>query len=373
VNLDGFQGRLGPAAPTSVAKPPALDGDLWYGEIFRQLPGDEVASRKHNVPFAVVFQGADVVRARADTNLNGDLSDDADAKISLYPGENPGRSFLAELRWAIRKAGAEVRIDRLVRVVVEPAAPGILERTYRTQEVYGMLGNVGVDGAPTLALLYDSNQDGLYTKGSGDGVFVDLDGDRHFPIDAMAPDFGPLAIPFALGRQTVVVDEIEPAGTRLTLRTVGPAIPTPAVDVGGAVPDVPYVDTDGRLVLLGAKREKPIVVYFWASWCDSCRASADELEALYKRYAPERLELLGVSYDSDRKQMERFRREHRQTWPTSFAGGVPAEDPVGRSFREGGTGVYYVIDASGRLAGKYLDVSEVNEKLMTLAPARSIQ
>jgi len=132
------------------------------------------------------------------------------------------------------------------------------------------------------------------------------------------------------------------------------------------IPDLPYVGTDGRLVLLGALRGKPLVIYFWASWCASCRDGAEELQALYEHYAPERIVFLGVSYDSDKTQMERFRREHGQTWPTSFTGGIPAEDPVGRSFRESGTGVFYVIDAEGRLAGKAFDAGELNDELMSL-------
>jgi thiol-disulfide isomerase/thioredoxin len=106
----------------------------------------------------------------------------------------------------------------------------------------------------------------------------------------------------------------------------------------------------------------------WASWCDTCRDQAAALRTIYDRYGPDRLEILGVSYDSDKNQMERFRRDHGQTWPTTFTGGVPAEDPVGRSFRERGTGVFYVIDTGGRLAGKALDVGELNEQLTRLAP-----
>jgi len=363
VNLENGYGQLARAAPGGSPRRAPFEGDVWYGEIARQLPGDPPGSLAHAVSFAVAFDGGNVVRARADANLNGDLSDDPDTKLSLFPGEPPARSFLVPLHWTARRGSAETPIERLVRVVVEPAGG---TREYRTQDVYGMLGSVELAGGPKLALLYDANHDGFYTKGSGDGVFVDLDGDRHFAIDVMAPDFGSFAVPFTLGSQAFVVDAVDPAGSRVALRGLGAGIPTHSVEVGGTVPDFAFVDTDGRAVLLSARRGSPVVVYFWASSSAACRDAADGLRALYEHYGPDEVTLLSVSYDTDRAAMERFRREHGQSWPNAFSGGIPSDDPVGRVFREERSGVFYVIDPEGRLAATTGDLEALNQRLAAM-------
>ena len=348
VNLDDFRGSLAGSAPPSVRKAPELGREVWYGEIMRHRSAG-------NVPFAVAFEGGSVVRARADANANGDLTDDPDAKLSLYPGEKPGRSFLVELAPA-----------RLVRVVVAAAEPGA-GRSYGTQEVYGMLGAVEVDGVPRPALLYDADHDGAYARRGGDGLFLDLDGDRHFTIDVMGPDFGPLAVPFQLGRDLVTVVDVDPTGAQLSLRTLGRSDPWTEVEVGRMVPDFAFEGVDGRTVLLSAQRGRIVVIYFWSSDCAPCRAGAEALRGIEAHYPPEELLILGVSYDENRAAMDRSLKAHGAGWPSSLSGGVPSQDPVGRVFREGRTGVFYVIDADGRLAATTEDLGVLSEHLAVLS------
>lgn len=363
VNLENFAGLLFRQPPLALRHGPPAQGELWYGQIFRQLPGDDPASREHNVLFAVQLQESQVVRAWCDTNMNGDLADDPPEELSAYPGDRAARSFLSDLRWTAVAKGHRVPVDRLVRVVVfAPDSVGA-NPPYRTQDVYGMLGTVDMAGMKRLALLYDANGDGLYTKANGDGVFFDLDNDRHFTIDVMASDFGPFTLPFSIDHRDYAVASLDLEGKDLTLQSLGPSAPAIAPMVGVGAPDFSYLDVRGRPVRLSSLRGRAAVVYFWSSLCSGCRKHADELRALYERYDRSQLEILGVSYDFDRSAMERFRAEHGHTWPTSFTGGFPAQDPVGRLYQETGSGVFYVVAPDGRLAGKDFDVASLASDL----------
>lgn len=366
VNLEDYSGWLYGDPPPGAWRNPVRGEGLWFGEIFRQLPGEELASRGHNVPFAVLMKGGTVVRAWCDANMNGDLTDDPAPPLSLYPGERPARSFRTTLSWTARTDRWQMPIERLVRVVVEgPDSAGAPPR-YRTQDVYGMLGTFEIEGVARRALLYDANRDGIYTRGRSDGVFIDLDGDRHFTIDPMSPDFGPFAIPFSILQTSLAVDSVALDGSRITLRELGTARTWPAPETGRPAPDFSYLDVEGRFVRLSALRGKTAVLYFWASWCSSCRRQAEELRSLYVRSSRSHWDLLGVSYDTDRDVALRFRLEHGFTWPTSFSGGLPAQDPVGRLYREAGAGVFYVIGPDGILARKIFEVGELEAALNTL-------
>lgn len=366
VNLEVLGAPLLREAPPSVRRGPPTEGDIWFGEIPRQLPDDDITSRRHNVPFAVLFDQTTTVRAWCDTNLNGDLSDDPEAKLSLYPGSKPARSFLGDLRWSVHYDGIEIPIERLTRIVVDTPDSVTASRHYRAQNVFGMLGNFELDGSRRSVLLYDANQDGLYTRGKSDGIFFDVDDDRHFTIDPMAPDFGPFAAPFSMGRNAYVVDAVDAQGAEIVLRVVGPATQLFTPVAGELIPDFEFSDLEGRRRTLAEYRGKAVVVYFWASWCGGCRGHAEPLRALYERYTSSRIEILGVSYDTDRDQMQRFREQNGQSWPTSFTGGLPAEDPVGRQFREPGAGVFYVVAPDGRFAAKIYVVDELDLQLRKL-------
>ncbi|HZG56594.1 TlpA family protein disulfide reductase [Paenibacillus sp.] len=50
----------------------------------------------------------------------------------------------------------------------------------------------------------------------------------------------------------------------------------------------------GRLGIQRGEREKPVIVNFWASWCDPCRLEAPILSALYEKYG-DRVDIYGVN------------------------------------------------------------------------------
>lgn len=78
------------------------------------------------------------------------------------------------------------------------------------------------------------------------------------------------------------------------------------------------------------------------------------------------LEIIGVSYETDRTAMEGFRAAYEVAWPSAFSGRLPDEDPIGWMYRENGAGVFYAIDREGQLIGKYSLISEVVSKVEEL-------
>src|SRR6202795_3244119 len=63
--------------------------------------------------------------------------------------------------------------------------------------------------------------------------------------------------------------------------------------------DPELLDTQGYQKLLQQYRGKPLLVTFWATWCEPCRDEYPMLNELAKQYAPQGLKVVGVSLDQD--------------------------------------------------------------------------
>jgi len=120
----------------------------------------------------------------------------------------------------------------------------------------------------------------------------------------------------------------------------------------------------GDPVRLSALRGKPVVVDFWATWCEPCKRSMPEHARLAARHEG-RLALLAVNVDEDAQAVARFVERRGLKVPVLL-------DPRGRTPEAFGvTAMPYaiVIDAEGRvverIAGEpYPRLAEVVDRLL---------
>jgi thiol-disulfide isomerase/thioredoxin len=72
-----------------------------------------------------------------------------------------------------------------------------------------------------------------------------------------------------------------------------PARPTPS-----QLPDIALPGPDGVTHRLADWRGRPVLVNFWATWCDPCRREIPLLKALRHEHAAEGLQVVGIAVDS---------------------------------------------------------------------------
>lgn len=99
------------------------------------------------------------------------------------------------------------------------------------------------------------------------------------------------------------------AGTLLCMLAVGAF--AAGVKVGDVFPDFSGFKLEGKLPEL---KNKVVLVDFWASWCDPCKASFPAMEELQKKYGPQGFVILAVNVDEDRKDMETFLKKNPATF-----------------------------------------------------------
>jgi cytochrome c biogenesis protein CcmG/thiol:disulfide interchange protein DsbE len=83
--------------------------------------------------------------------------------------------------------------------------------------------------------------------------------------------------------------------------------------VGAPAPNFELQTLDGRTVQLADFRGRPVLVNFWASWCNPCREEFPFLQQLVNHHKD--LVVLGVTEDTITSDAKAFVRHQRATWP----------------------------------------------------------
>jgi cytochrome c biogenesis protein CcmG, thiol:disulfide interchange protein DsbE len=107
---------------------------------------------------------------------------------------------------------------------------------------------------------------------------------------------------------------------------------------------------DGQTFDLAKLRGKVVLVNFWATWCAPCRKEMPILDAFYRRYREQGLELIGISVDFARDSAKMRKAAGVVSYPTAMANDIP----VNGFGPPEGVPVTYVVDAEGVVRDKFI-------------------
>jgi thiol-disulfide isomerase/thioredoxin len=121
-----------------------------------------------------------------------------------------------------------------------------------------------------------------------------------------------------------------------------------AADAGQPAPKLVVRELGGQTFDLAAQHGKVVVVNFWATWCPPCRKEMPALDAFYRKYHGQGLEMIGVSIDRPRDGAEVQNVMRTFSYPAAISAdakvndfGLPTALPV-----------TFIIDRKGIVSAK---------------------
>ena len=111
-------------------------------------------------------------------------------------------------------------------------------------------------------------------------------------------------------------------------------------------PSRPLPTLDGGQASLADYRGKPVVLNFWASWCEPCEFEAPALRRAQARLAKAGGTVLGVTVQDASPDSKAFAKEHGFRFPSLR----DVDGELGKDYGRTGVPETFVIDRSGRVA-----------------------
>jgi thiol-disulfide isomerase/thioredoxin len=125
------------------------------------------------------------------------------------------------------------------------------------------------------------------------------------------------------------------------------------------------MDLNGKKIDLGSLRGKVVLLNFWATWCAPCQIEMPRFVQWQRQYAPQGLQVIGISMDDDPALVRRADRRLRPNYPVAMG-----DEELGELFGGVlGLPLTFLIDRKGEVRGQFqgeTDLKTIEDQLKQL-------
>ena len=118
----------------------------------------------------------------------------------------------------------------------------------------------------------------------------------------------------------------------------------------GATPPLELRSLEGKATRLADYRGKVLLVNFWATWCEPCRAEMPSMNRLRAALAGQPFEVLAVNLGEPESRIRRFLEQT----PLDFPVLLDADKAVAKAWQARILPASYLVDADGRIRFSHL-------------------
>ena len=131
------------------------------------------------------------------------------------------------------------------------------------------------------------------------------------------------------------------------------------------------INLAGQTLRLADLKGKPVVVNFWASWCDPCVDEAPVLEAASQQYAAQGVIFVGVSYEDEPSDSTRFLQQYGVTYPVGTDGSAKTPGAIAIAYGVLAPPETYFINRSGVVVDEFsgpLSANLLDQRVARILP-----
>ncbi|PUZ27852.1 Peroxiredoxin [Chitinophaga costaii] len=139
----------------------------------------------------------------------------------------------------------------------------------------------------------------------------------------------------------------------------------PSVKDGQEAPDFTLDTPDGKSISLKSLRGKYVLVDFWASWCQPCRAENPNVVAAFNEFKGKNFAILGVSLDKDKAAWQKAISDDHLTW-THVSDLKFWDSKVVGLYGIQGIPYNFLLDPQGKVVASNLRGPALQEKLKSV-------
>ena len=152
----------------------------------------------------------------------------------------------------------------------------------------------------------------------------------------------------------------------------GCSSPSPAQSpqVGKLAPDFELSGLDGQAVSLSGLRGNPVLINFWATWCEPCRFEMPFIQEIYEGWTGKTpsLVILAINLGESPSRVGRFMESYGLSFPVLF----DTSQDVTAKYNIRGIPTTFFIDKDGIIRdikiGAFLSKAEIEMRLSKIIP-----
>lgn len=141
---------------------------------------------------------------------------------------------------------------------------------------------------------------------------------------------------------------------------------SPVIQAGGPAPDFQLLGLDGQTVSLVSLRGRPVMLNFWATWCNPCRMEMPFIQEVFEdtEWKEQELVILAVNLGEDASKVTKFLEDNG----FSFTVLLDTDGSVAENYDVSGIPTTFFIDKNGiikdRKTGTFSSKADIDWRLI---------
>ncbi len=142
------------------------------------------------------------------------------------------------------------------------------------------------------------------------------------------------------------------------------------LDSVGKVVEMQGRTLDGKTLSLSQLRGKPVVLHYWATWCEPCKQDHKLLRRLQSQYAKAGVQIVGVNVDVTGDMAVGYLKENPLPWPQLFDAGGLESSQLAKQFGVQTLPTMMLIDKAGKVVRHNVRAAELDGELDQLVSGK---